>query len=91
MAMAVHRRISMVSAKLLAEVDMKLRNLVSKLESLKCDQKGFPRAFGGINIIFVGDFFSGAGEFADYSFVFSCFFFYRKLMVGVDSCSARCG
>ena len=48
--------ISMVSAKLLAEVDMKLRNLVSKLESLKCDQKGFSRAFGGINIVFVGDF-----------------------------------
>ena len=48
--------ISMVSAKLLAEVDMKMRNLVSKLESLKCDQKGVSRAFGGINIVFVGDF-----------------------------------
>ena len=48
--------ISMVSAKLLAETDMKLRNLVSSLEKLKADGTGVSRAFGGINIVFVGDF-----------------------------------
>jgi hypothetical protein len=48
--------VSMVSAKLLAEMDMKLRNMVSSLEKLKADGKGVSRAFGGINIIFVGDF-----------------------------------
>ena len=48
--------ISMVSAKLLAEVDMKLRNMVSNLERLKTDSKGVSRAFGGINIVFAGDF-----------------------------------
>ena len=48
--------ISMVSAKLLAETDMKLRNLVSSLEKLKADGTGVSRAFGGINIVFVSDF-----------------------------------
>ena len=48
--------ISMVSARLLAEMDMKLRSMVSNLQSLRNDEKGIARAFGGINMVFVGDF-----------------------------------
>ena len=48
--------ISMVSAKLLAELDMKLRAIMSDVGSMKRGKKGAIRAFGGINIVFVGDF-----------------------------------
>jgi DNA replication protein DnaC len=48
--------ISMVSAKLLAEVDMKLRAIMSDVGSMKRGRQGQIRAFGGINIVFVGDF-----------------------------------
>jgi len=48
--------ISMVSAKLLAEVDLKLRSVMSDVATLKKDGCGEIRAFGGINVVFVGDF-----------------------------------
>ena len=48
--------ISMVGAKLLAEVDMKLRTVMSDVATMKRDRKGISRAFGGINVVFVGDF-----------------------------------
>ena len=48
--------ISMVSPQLLAEVDMKLRDVVRKVGSMKAQGTGIDRAFGGINIIFAGDF-----------------------------------
>ena len=48
--------ISMVSAKLLAEIDLKLRDVVRKVGSLKLDKGGLDRAFGGINVLFSGDF-----------------------------------
>ena len=48
--------ISMVSAKLLAELDMKLRSVMSDVGSMKRGRRGQVRAFGGINIVFVGDF-----------------------------------
>jgi hypothetical protein len=48
--------ISMVSAKLLAEIDMKLRTIMSDVGTMKKGARGTTRAFGGINVIFVGDF-----------------------------------
>ena len=48
--------ISMVGAKLLAEVDMKLRSIMSDVETMKKGLRGQVRAFGGINVVFVGDF-----------------------------------
>ncbi len=48
--------ISMVSAKLLADLDMKLRDIVRKVGSLKLDKNSMSRAFGGINVILCGDF-----------------------------------
>ena len=46
----------MVSAKLLAEVDMKLRAVMSDVGTMKKGTRGQVRAFGGINVVFVGDF-----------------------------------
>ena len=46
----------MVSAKLLAEIDMKLRQMVRAKHTLRGDAQGLARAFGGINILFSGDF-----------------------------------
>lgn len=49
--------ISMVSAKLLADVDMKLRDAVAQTaHSYKVDRKGLTRSFGGMNVFFCGDF-----------------------------------
>ena len=48
--------ISMVSSKLLAEIDVKLREIVRRFHSMKTDASGLDRAFGGINILLVGDF-----------------------------------
>ncbi|HIF22532.1 MAG TPA: hypothetical protein EYQ27_11655, partial [Gemmatimonadetes bacterium] len=48
--------ISMVSSQLLAEVDMKLRNIVRNLGTGKLSESGDVRPFGGINVLFVGDF-----------------------------------
>ena len=47
---------SMVSAKLLAEIDMKLRAKMSDVGTLKRDASGHSRPFGGLNVVFVGDF-----------------------------------
>ena len=48
--------ISMVSSQLLAEVDVKLRNIVRNLGTSKLSESGDVRPFGGINVLFVGDF-----------------------------------
>ena len=48
--------ISMVGAKLLAEVEMKLRSIMSDVGTMKRGKHGFIHAFGGINIVFSGDF-----------------------------------
>jgi hypothetical protein len=40
--------VSMVSAELLAEIDMKLRQMVRAKNTLRGDAHGFARAFGGI-------------------------------------------
>ena len=46
----------MVSAKLLVELDVRLREVVRKCHSMKIDASGLDRAFGGINVLLVGDF-----------------------------------
>ena len=46
----------MVSSKLLAEIDVKLREIVRKCHSMKIDGSGLDRAFGGINVLLVGGF-----------------------------------
>ena len=46
----------MVSANFLAEVDMHLRNIMSQVSATKRDARNIDRPFGGINILFVGDF-----------------------------------
>ena len=46
----------MVSAKLLAEMDVKLRSAVRQLGTAKRDDLGVDRPFGGLNVLFCGDF-----------------------------------
>ena len=46
----------MVGAKLSAEIDMKLRTVMSDVGTMKRGAQGLTRAFGGINVVFVGDF-----------------------------------
>ena len=48
--------ISMVSARLLAEVDQKLRSVIRDVGTLKCGEDGVPRPFGGLNVVLSGDF-----------------------------------
>ena len=49
--------IIMVSAKQLAEVDAKLRGAVAQTaHSYKVDRDGMVRSFGGMNVLFCGDF-----------------------------------
>ena len=48
--------ISMVSARLLAEVDVKLRGVIRDVGTTKCGDDGLPRPFGGLNIVLSGDF-----------------------------------
>ena len=48
--------VSMVSPQLLAEIDMKLRDVVRKAGSMKGQDTGIDRPFGGLNVIFAGDF-----------------------------------
>ena len=48
--------ISMVSAKLLAEMDVKLRSVVRRIGTAKLDEQGIDRPFGGLNVLFCGDF-----------------------------------
>ena len=48
--------ISMVSAKLFATVDMKLRDVVRRIGTSKVDETNVDRPFGGLNVLVVGDF-----------------------------------
>ena len=48
--------ISMVSAKLLATIDMKLRSTVRELGTTKLAGDNTSRPFGGLNVLLVGDF-----------------------------------
>ena len=48
--------VSMVSAKLLADIDLKLRSIMSDVGTMKKGVRGQVRAFGGLNVVFVGDF-----------------------------------
>ena len=47
--------ISMVSAKLLAEMDMKLRAIISDVNRLKKTSSGEVLPFGGLNVVCFGD------------------------------------
>ena len=48
--------ISMVSAKPLAEIDLKLQEIMKKGDNMKMDTAGVDGAFGGLNVLLVGDF-----------------------------------
>ena len=47
--------ISMVSAKLLADVDLKLRDVIRRIGTEKVDDAGGDQRFGGLNVLCVGD------------------------------------
>ena len=59
--------ISMVSAKLLAQIDTKLRSLVHLHGTYKQGADGMDRPFGGLDVLFVGEFFQPAktSDFVD--------------------------
>jgi hypothetical protein len=48
--------ISMVSAKLLADMDVKLRRVIREIGTQKLANTGLARPFGGLNVICAGDF-----------------------------------
>merc|ERR1712218_143606 len=48
--------ISMVSARFLAEIDVRLRCAARSIGTMKRDEDNFERPFGGLNVIFAGDF-----------------------------------
>ena len=48
--------ISMVSARLLCQVEHRLRDIIATAAQFKCDADGQARPFAGINMIFIGDF-----------------------------------
>ena len=48
--------ISMLSASFLAEIDMRLRDVMADAQAYKTDMQGRTRPFGGINVLLVGDF-----------------------------------
>ena len=48
--------ISMVSANFLAELDMHMRQIMTDVSIMKQDTSRIDKAFGGVNIFFVGDF-----------------------------------
>ena len=48
--------ISMVSARLFAEVDLKLRDVIRRIGTDKIDALGVDRPFGGLNVLCSGDF-----------------------------------
>ena len=48
--------VSMVSAKLLSEIDQKLRSIMSDVNKMKRGFDGQSKPFGGLNVVFVGDF-----------------------------------
>ena len=48
--------ISMVSARLLADVDLKLRDVIRRIGTEKLGDDDVDRPFGGLNVLCVGDF-----------------------------------
>ena len=48
--------ISMVSARLLAQLERRLRDVIPTASEFKCNAEGQVRPFAGVNIIFLGDF-----------------------------------
>ena len=56
MALVIIDEISMVSANFLAELDVHLRGIMSQVSVTKRDAANIDRPFGGINVLFVGDF-----------------------------------
>ena len=48
--------ISMVSARLLAQLERRLRDVIPTASEFKCNTEGQVRSFAGVNIIFLGDF-----------------------------------
>ena len=48
--------VSMVSAKLLADVDLKLRDVIRRIGTEKLDENDVDQPFGGLNVLCVGDF-----------------------------------
>ena len=48
--------ISMVSARLLAQLERRLRDVIPTASEFKCNAEGQVRSFAGVNIIFLGDF-----------------------------------
>ena len=49
--------ISLVSANFLAEIDVHLRSVMSNVNAMKKNAVNLDRPFGGLNVLFVGDFF----------------------------------
>ena len=49
--------ISMVSARMLADIDMRLRTAARAIGTMKYDEHHRERPFGGLNVIFAGDFY----------------------------------
>ena len=49
--------ISMVSANFLAELDSQLRSCMSAASATKIEANGVDRPFGGVNVLFSGDFY----------------------------------
>ena len=47
--------ISMVSARLLADIDLKLRSYYNTVDNFALDNKGNVRPFAGLNILMSGD------------------------------------
>ena len=48
--------ISMISASFLAEIDMRLRDLISTAQPYKMRSDNLSRPFGGLNVLLIGDF-----------------------------------
>ena len=48
--------ISMVSARLLADMDLKLRDVIRRIGTSKVGDQSIDRPFGGLNVLFCGDF-----------------------------------
>ena len=48
---------SMASASFLAELDMHLRSIMSDVNRMKRNENGMDRPFGGIYVLYCGDFY----------------------------------
>ena len=49
--------INMVSARMLADIDMRLRAAAHAIGTMKYDKNHRERPFGGLNVVFAGDFY----------------------------------